>query len=169
MWTFAKMHANIYEPLIGEWNKTRESQVQLLQLGLPAIERRMLASFSLKRLVLICWKSNAAPACGRLEGLSNQLDLLTDRPTQERGIARGHQYSKFQPWSSRGRIFGLPHDVHPLMPGIARTSLKPRRICKHDQDLGRFCFGSCVLLPATERCQWPATALCTVDVGITRR
>ena len=41
MWTFAKMHANIYEPLIRDWNQSRAPQVQLLQLGLPAIERRM--------------------------------------------------------------------------------------------------------------------------------
>ncbi len=118
MWTFAKMHANIYEPLIGEWNKTRESQVQLLQLGLPAIERRMLASFFSQTpcadLLEVERRTSSRAFGGPLESVG--FVDLTDRLKSE-GLLEDINTPSFSPWSSRGRIFGLPHDVHPVMLG----------------------------------------------------
>jgi arabinosaccharide transport system substrate-binding protein len=51
---------------------------------------------------------------GPLDGVGF-LDL-TDRIKAE-GLDQKINASSFTPWSTRGRIFGLPHDVHPVMLG----------------------------------------------------
>ncbi len=41
---------------------------------------------------------------------------LTDRLAKD-GLLERINTPSFSPWSSRGRVFGLPHDVHPVMLG----------------------------------------------------
>ena len=45
MWTFARPHFLMYEPRIKEWNASGRTRFELRLLSLPAIERRMMASF----------------------------------------------------------------------------------------------------------------------------
>jgi arabinosaccharide transport system substrate-binding protein len=118
MWTFARMHALMYEPLVKEWNAARAPRVELLQLGLPAIERRMLASFfsgtPCADLMEVERRTVARAFAGPIEAVG--FVDLTDRLRQD-GLLEKINGPSFSPWSSRGRVFGLPHDVHPVMLG----------------------------------------------------
>ncbi len=118
MWTFARLHYSMYEPAVEEWNKTGEPKVELSLLGIQAVEQRMLSSFLTRKsgaeLMEIERRIASRAFAGPLDGVGF-LDL-TDRVKAE-GLDQKINASSFTPWSTRGRIFGLPHDVHPVMLG----------------------------------------------------
>lgn len=118
MWTFALMHRTMYAPILNEWNRTHDEDmhVELRLLGIPALERRMMSGFlsEIPTADLIEAERSIAPRAfaGPLESVGF-LDL-TDRIRAE-GLDEAINPPSFIPWMSRGRIFGLPHDVHPMM------------------------------------------------------
>jgi len=118
MWTFARLHHEIYVPAVEEWNRTREPRVQLSLLGIQAVEQRMLSSFlsgtPSAELLEVERRIAARAFAGPVEAVGF-LDL-TDRLRTE-GLLERINAPSFTPWTSRGRIFGLPHDVHPVMLG----------------------------------------------------
>jgi len=118
MWTFAVMHSLIYKPVIDEWNSTRDSKIDLRLLGDVPLQRRMLAAFMAglpsADLIEVERKAAARAFTGPLEAVG--FVDLTDRLKSE-GLMDQINLPSFSPWMSRGRIFGLPHDVHPVMLG----------------------------------------------------
>ena len=116
MWTFARLHKQLYEPIIAQWKP--EDRPEITLLSMPALERRMLSAFLSETPtadLLECERRNAARAfVGPLESVGF-LDL-TDRLKSE-GLLDQINAPSLSPWSSRGRVFGLPHDVHPVMLG----------------------------------------------------
>jgi len=119
MWTFARMHADLYRPEIEAWNDEQTDssrRVELSLIGVQAMEQRMMSAFlaGLPSADLIeAERRNAARAfAGPLESVGF-LDLT---PYVERdGIMNRVNAASFKPWTKDGRIFGLPHDVHPMM------------------------------------------------------
>ena len=119
-WTFAQHHARMYEPAIDEWNKQADASdaepVQLHVLSMGALNRRtqsgMWAKTPTSDLVEIEQPSVARFMAGPVEEVG--FYDLTDR-LHEEGIYERLNEPSFAPWSSRGRIFGLPHDVHPVL------------------------------------------------------
>ncbi len=118
MWTFAAPHFRMYEPIIDDWNKTGTPKIDMKMIGLVALERRMMGAFM-----------SGTPSADLLEverriaarSFTGPLDAvgfvdLTDRLSEE-GLLDEINEPSFGPWMSRGRIFGLPHDVHPVMLG----------------------------------------------------
>ncbi|MBX3389727.1 MAG: carbohydrate ABC transporter substrate-binding protein [Phycisphaeraceae bacterium] len=118
MWTFARPHYLMYEPRVEAWNKSGKTPFDLRLLSLPAMERRMMAAFL-----------GDVPSADVLEverrGVSRTFGGpvesvgfydLTDRLEKE-GLLEEINAPSFSPWTTRGRIFGLPHDVHPVMLG----------------------------------------------------
>lgn len=118
MWTFSVMHSLIYKPVINEWNSTRDAKIDLRLLGELPLQRRMLAAFMAglpsADLIEAERKSAARAFTGPLEAVG--FVDLTDRLKSE-GLMERINAPSFSPWTSRGRIFGLPHDVHPVMLG----------------------------------------------------
>ncbi len=127
MWTFARLHAQIYGPIVDEWNARltgkgegaiTDTRMNMSLISLPALERRMLAGFLSETrcadLLEVERRIAARAFTGPLESVGF-LDL-TDRLTAE-GLDTQINEASFSPWSSRGRVFGLPHDVHPVMLG----------------------------------------------------
>jgi arabinosaccharide transport system substrate-binding protein len=118
MWTFARLHHAIYLPAVEEWNKSHDMKVECSVLGVQAIEQRMLSSFlartSSAELLEVERRVAARAFAGPPEAIGF-LDL-TDRLRNEGLLDRINALS-FTPWTSRGRIYGLPHDVHPVMLG----------------------------------------------------
>ena len=118
MWLRTRNHYQLYEPVAEEWNRTKHDRqpVQLHLLSDQALERRMLAGFlgSTHTADLIELERNLAGTCfaGPLEDIG--FVDLTDRLKAE-GIYERINEPSFGPWTSRGRIFGLPHDVHPVL------------------------------------------------------
>ncbi len=116
MWTFIRHRVPVYEQVIGAWNlEGRESvRIELVEFG--ALTRRLLSGFvsgtPLADIVEIERGIAAALWRGPLEAVG--FVDLTERLHAEGFYARINAPS-FSPWTNRGRIFGLPADVHPVL------------------------------------------------------
>lgn len=117
-WTFAKPHADMYRPLIAERNEATDPDVEMQQLALAVVEQRMLGGFfaGVPTADLIEVERGIAGRAftGPVETVG--FTDLTDRLRKE-GLLDTINPASFGPWTSRGRIFGIPHDVHPVMLG----------------------------------------------------
>ncbi len=118
-WTFSLNHTQMYGPIIARWNKEQtdpHEHIDSLVIGIPALERRLLSGFL---------SGTSVPDMTEVESVmigkffSGPLDAvgfvdLTDRLKSEGLIAQINTPS-FSAWTTRGHIFGLPHDVHPVL------------------------------------------------------
>jgi len=121
-WTFTRHHAQMYSPAIEDWNERARNgdgdaePIQMHVLSLTALNRRTQAGMWAKTptadLVEIERSSVAQFMAGPVEEVG--FYDLSDRLKQE-GITEQINAPSFSPWTSRGRIFGLPHDVHPVL------------------------------------------------------
>lgn len=118
MWTFARPHFLMYEPRIKEWNASGRTRFELRLLSLPAIERRMMASFLGDVPSADVIETERRPASRAFGGPVEAVGFvdLTDRLKKD-GLLEAINTPSFSPWTSRGHVFGLPHDVHPVMLG----------------------------------------------------
>lgn len=118
MWMFARLHHQIYEHQVAEWNREHTPSVQLSLMSLLAIEQRMLSAFlaqtNVAELIEVERRNAARAFAGPLESVG--FVDLTDR-LREEGLDQAINPASFSPWTTRGRVFGLPHDVHPVMLG----------------------------------------------------
>lgn len=116
MWTSAKLHAELYEPKIRQWNDHESPRVNMTLMGLPALEQRMLSAFLARTSAADVIEAERRIAARAFTGPLDAVGFvdLTDRLRDE-GIADQINTPSFSPWTSRGRIFGIPHDIHPVM------------------------------------------------------
>ncbi len=116
MWIFSKPHGEMYDTAIERWNQSNTPEINLSLLSNEAMQQRMLAGFlsDTPSADLIEVERNFIPQVftGPIEDVG--FVDLTGRIKAE-GIYDQINKPSFAPWSSRGRIFGLPHDVHPMM------------------------------------------------------
>jgi len=116
-WVFAKQHADAYRPLVDGWNSQADNKsVDLQLIDYQAMERRMLSGFmsgtpvadlmEVERHMIGRVFSGPLEAVGFVD--------LTERLKRE-GLMEKINRPSFSPWTTRGRIFGLPHDVHPVL------------------------------------------------------
>jgi arabinosaccharide transport system substrate-binding protein len=100
------------------WNAVQppKDRVHLVLLSAGALQRRLLSGFlsgtPLPDLVEVYVQIVAQAFMGPLEDVG--FVDLTDIVRAE-GIDAQINAPSFAPWTSRGRIFGLPHDVHPVL------------------------------------------------------
>ena len=116
-WIFAIQHKPFYQTAIAGWNHTHpDKPVELVLMSGTALQQRMMSSFFSGTPiadVLEVERSNIGPAfAGPLEKIG--FVDLTDR-LRDQGLLDGINRPSFSPWTSRGRIFGIPHDVHPVL------------------------------------------------------
>ncbi len=119
LWLFAAPHRLMYEPIVERWNQERPTEkVAMAQLSLPALERRMLASFFSGTPSADLLEAERRVASRAFTGPLSAVGFidLTDRIERD-GIRKLISPAAFSPWTTRGRVFGLPHDVHPVMLG----------------------------------------------------
>lgn len=119
MWVFSKELAGMYSPVIQEWNTSGASpRVELQFLSLIPLARRMQSGFLAGTPVADLIEVERQWAASTFRGPLEQVGFvdLTDRLRDE-GLLDEIAPASFSPWTSRGRIFGLPHDVHPVMLG----------------------------------------------------
>lgn len=121
-WTFAPHHTRMYEPVIEQWNQdvspdTPDHQpVVLSTISTGALTQRTQAGFWAQTPTADLIEVER-PMIGRfVAGPIEEVGFhdLTDRIRAE-GIDQRLVATSFTPWTSRGRIFGLPHDVHPVL------------------------------------------------------
>ncbi len=118
MWTFAQPHFRMYEPIVGRWNQTQQPTIDLKMIGLVSLERRMLGAFMSGTPSADLLEVERRIAARTFTGPLDSVGFvdLTDRLKSE-GLLEQINEPSFGPWVSRGRVFGLPHDVHPVMLG----------------------------------------------------
>jgi arabinosaccharide transport system substrate-binding protein len=116
MWTFAQHHAQLYQPMLDEWNQSRTPRVNLTLLSIPALEQRMLSAFLARTSAADLIEAERRVAARAFTGPLDAVGFadLTDRLRDE-GLLEQINAPSFSPWTSRGRIFGIPHDIHPVM------------------------------------------------------
>lgn len=116
MWTSAKLHSELYVPKIAEWNSRDPTRVNMTLMSLPALEQRMLSAFlaraSTADLIEAERRIAARAFTGPLDAVG--FEDLTERLRSE-GLFEQINAPSFSPWTSRGRTFGIPHDIHPVM------------------------------------------------------
>ncbi len=116
MWVFSRMHYRMYEPFVEEWNRTHDDDVQLTLMSIPALERRVMGGFMsgipTAELIEVERRMAGRAFAGPLSTVG--FVDLTERLASE-GLLDRINAPSFSPWTSRHRIFGLPHDVHPVL------------------------------------------------------
>ncbi len=117
-WLFSPEHRQLYIPLLEQAGRDggmdRPLDMQLMSIA--AVERRMMSGFfgglPTADLIEVEKAVIGRAFTGPLESVGF-LDL-TDRLRDE-GLLDEINPPSFGPVTSRGRIFGLPHDVHPVL------------------------------------------------------
>lgn len=113
---FAPMHLAAYQAVIGEFEKRHDVRVGFELVNWSSLQTRlqnaMLAGTDVPDIVEIGEGTLGFFTRGPLEDVGF-LDL-TER-VQKEELDQKLVASRFSLWSARGRVFGLPHDVHPVM------------------------------------------------------
>ncbi|MCY2931412.1 MAG: extracellular solute-binding protein [Planctomycetota bacterium] len=113
---FADNHVAAYRKAIAEFEKTHHVKIQLQMLGYDAFTSRlqsaMLTGAEVPDMVELLISTMGYFTRGPLEEVG--FVDLTDRLRKE-GLYGRMVEERFSVWSSRGHVFALPHDVHPVM------------------------------------------------------
>jgi arabinosaccharide transport system substrate-binding protein len=116
-WVAAQLHYAAYRPFVAEWNERHpDKKIHLIHLFSSALERRMLTGFLAGTPVADMVEPNLSVASKAFAGPLESVGYydLTDRLRAD-GLLEKINEPSFAPYTSRGRIFGLPHDVHPIL------------------------------------------------------
>ncbi len=116
MWAFARTHMQMYQPLIEKWNREEGTSVEAFLLSNEVLARRMQSGFLSNVPIADLLEIERMMIGPVFAGPTEDIGFvdLTDRLKQE-GLLDEINGPSFSPWTSRGRIFGLPHDVHPTL------------------------------------------------------
>jgi|SaaInlStandDraft_1057018.scaffolds.fasta_scaffold06608_5 arabinosaccharide transport system substrate-binding protein len=122
---FAPNHEEAYREVLGEFEREHGVKVQLQLVSQRALQSRLQSSLltgaDVPDLVELIGGSMGYFSRGPLEDVG--FVDMTDRLHQE-GIYSRMVESRFSLWSSRGRIFALPHDLHPVALCYRRDLIK---------------------------------------------
>lgn len=117
VWTFAYTHSDAYKKVIPSFEaKHKGVKVDLQLVHIDAVTRRLQSAFwadlDVPELVEVEISFAGMFFRGPLEdiGFMDLTDWLISSGLYNRIVQ-----SRFAPYSSCGRIFGIPHDVHPVM------------------------------------------------------
>lgn len=116
-WVFNKVHALTYAPFVQQWNEQHPDQrVALSLFQIDAMERRLMSGFNSDTPVGDILEVERRLAARTLLGPPESVGFydLTDRLRAE-GLIEAINPPTFAPWTTRGRIYGIPHDVHPVL------------------------------------------------------
>ncbi len=118
-WMFSPPNVQHYRAVLDAWNAQHpDNRVNLIQIHYQALERRLLAAFTsdapVADLVETESRTMARAFAGPLEAIG--FVDLTERLHRE-GLFEAINPPSFSTWTTRGRTFALPHDVHPCLLG----------------------------------------------------
>lgn len=127
MWVFSPEHKAMYEPMISELNARSESlvdasdseapkDIELTLLSIAAIQSRMSSGFFGGLPTADMIEVERSTVGQAFMGPSEAIGFrdLTDQLKRE-GLYDQINGPSLSPWSVDGRVYGLPHDVHPVM------------------------------------------------------
>ena len=136
VWVFARTHYDAYHEIIPAFEQAHPNvRVDLQLVHGRAVTSRLQAAFwadlDVPDLVETEISSVGLFWSGPLEDIG--FVDLTDR-LRETGLYDRIVQTRFSPWSTRGRIFGLPHDVHPVMLAYRRDLFEEEGIDANELD-----------------------------------
>ncbi|HZZ42376.1 MAG TPA: extracellular solute-binding protein [Tepidisphaeraceae bacterium] len=114
--TYTSDHANVYAPLIHKFERDHHVTVDLEVVDLAALQERLTAAFQVHAevpdLVELGVVLMGSATKGPLEdvGFWDLTDKIHTAHLDDQLVS-----ARFAGFSSRGHIFALPHDVHPVM------------------------------------------------------
>jgi len=116
-WVFHYGHVSTYQPVIDRWNEQHpDAQVDMVHLHLIAMERRLLSGFMAGTPVADLIEVERRVAARAFMGPDELIGFydLTDRLRAE-GLLESFNRPSLSPWMKHGKIYGIPHDVHPVL------------------------------------------------------
>ena len=125
-WTFAKPHYEAYQRALPAFEKAHPGvKVDLQLVANNGLAQRLQAAFQADLDVPDMCEIEISSAGSFFRGPLNHIGFLdiTDR-IQRDGLQTKMVAARFAPYTSRGHIFGLPHDVHPVMLAYRRDILE---------------------------------------------
>src|SRR5688572_24032652 len=127
--TFTKEHAAAYRSVIGPFEKKHGVTVQFQVVEQRALQGRLQSALqvgaAVPDMVELLDGTMGIFTKGPIDGVGF-LDL-TQR-IKSAGLHDSLVTSRFKKWSSRGHIFALPHDVHPVMLVYRRDLIEQLKI-----------------------------------------
>ncbi len=113
--TFSRTHIEFYEQALPEFEKLHGVKVQLQLVDQRALTSRLQSAMSAETAVPDLVELITGTMGYFTKGPLDDVGFvdLTDR-VREDGLFDELVASRFSLWSSRGRTFALPHDVHPV-------------------------------------------------------
>lgn len=120
-WLFSPPNEGPYQRAATEWNAVHLAPTDQLNVSLihyQALERRLVAAFTAQAPVADLVETESHAMARAFAGPVADVGFvdLTDRLRAE-GLFEALNRPSFSLWTSRGRTFGLPHDVHPCLLG----------------------------------------------------
>lgn len=114
--TYSKDHVDAYQPVIREFEKKHGVKVRLEMVDLSALQERLTAALQVGAEVPDMVEMGVVLMGAVTKGPIEDVGFwdLTEKVRQT-GLDQRLVASRFSGFSSRGHIFALPHDVHPLM------------------------------------------------------
>jgi len=116
-WIFAKQHQAVYRDLLTRWNREHPTmRVEMSLVNGSVMDQRMLSGFLTGTPVADVMEVERSIAGRAFTGPIEDVGFvdLTERLKSE-GLLDQINRPSLSPWTSRGHIFGIPHDVHPVM------------------------------------------------------
>ncbi len=117
IWTFLATSLGFYRPGLDDWNRRHpEHPVGIRQVEYSSLQRRMLGGFFAGTPIADMLEIERNIAVRAFVGPLDRIGFvdLTDRLRAD-GLLDEIPAAVFTPWSSRGRIFGLPIGFHPVL------------------------------------------------------
>lgn len=113
---FSAVHLDAYREILPHFEKEHNVRVKMELVNQKALQGRlqnaMLAGAEVPDMVELVENSMGFFCKGPLEDV--MFVDLTERIRRD-GLDTSMVYARYSLWSSRGHIFALPHDVHPVM------------------------------------------------------
>ena len=113
---FSKQHQQDYERILPAFEARHGVKVQLLLTDAKALLDRLRAAMAVGAEVPDCFEMFAGNLGAYTAGPVQDVQLLdlTDR-VRATGLDKTLVANRFGLWSAHGRIWAVPHDVHPMM------------------------------------------------------
>lgn len=118
-WLFSPPNETHYRTAAAEWNTTHpgpDERINVRLIHYQAMERRLVAAFTSGTPVADLVETESTLMARVFAGSLADVGFvdLTDRLRAE-GLFEQINAPSFSLWTTRGRTFGLPHDVHPCL------------------------------------------------------
>lgn len=117
LWVFARQHFEVSQSFANEWSlKNPQNKVRAVLVSFQALERRILSASMSGTPIAPFFEVEQSVAARLTSGPIEEIGLrdLTDVLIRD-GLMESMNKPSFSLWTIKGRIYGLPHDVHPVL------------------------------------------------------